>query len=315
MARSCASGPRPRSSIFGSLITRLALPLLAIIVLDAGAIEVAVLRSIDLAATLIVGLVAGAWVDRLLRRRVLIWADLGRAILLGSIPVAAVGGWLTYIQLLVVTFAAAVLTSFFDAADNAYLPTIVERERLVEANSALAASGSAAEFTAFGISGILVQVLSAPFAVALDAISFLVSAIFISGIRQVEPPPPPRSARSSVYREIRTGLRLVARDPILRSFAGAQMALAALWGVFGATYILFALDELDLGPAALGIITGLGGLGSLIGALVAQRSTRRWGIGPVAIGAMLVAAVGIALIPLAPAGAPFWSGSSWPASS
>jgi predicted MFS family arabinose efflux permease len=292
-------------SIFGSLITRLALPLLAIIVLDAGAIEVAVLRSIDLAATLIVGLVAGAWVDRLLRRRVLIWADLGRAILLGSIPVAAVGGWLTFAQLLAVTFAAAVLTSFFDAADNAYLPTIVERERLVEANSALAASGSAAEFTAFGISGILVQVLSAPFAVALDAVSFLVSAVFIGGIRQVEPPPPRKSARSSVYREIRTGLRLVVHDPILRSFASAQMAMAALWGVFGATYILFALDELDLGPAALGVITGLGGLGSLIGALVAQRSTRRWGIGPVAIGAMLLAALGNALIPLAPAGAPF----------
>ena len=291
-------------SIFGSLITRLALPLLAIIVLDAGALEVAVLRSVDLVAMLIVGLVAGAWVDRLRRRRVLIWADLGRAVLLGSIPLAAVGGWLTYLQLVVVTFAAAVLTTFFDAADNAYLPSIVERERLVEANSALAASGSAAEFTAFGISGILVQVLSAPFAVALDAISFLASALLIGGIKEVETAPPPRSARSSVYREIRTGLRLVVRDPILRSFAGAQMALAALWGVFGATYILFALDELDLGPAALGVITGLGGLGSLIGALVAQRTTRRWGIGRVAIGAMLLAAFGNALIPLAPAGAP-----------
>ena len=292
-------------SIFGSLITRLALPFLAIIVLDAGAIEVALLRSVDLIATLAVGLVAGAWVDRLRRRRVLIWSDLGRAILLGSIPVAAVGGWLSYAQLIVVTTAAAVLTSFFDAADNAYLPSIVERERLVQANSALAASGSAAEFTAFGISGFLVQVLSAPFAIALDAVSFLVSAILIGGIKAEEAMPPTRAERTSVLAEIRVGVRLVVRDPVLRSFAGAQMALAALWGVFGATWLLFALDQLDLGTAAIGVIAGVGGLGSLIGALVAERATTRWGIGRVAIGAMLLAALGNLLIPLAPAGAPF----------
>jgi len=292
-------------SIFGSLITRLALPFLAIIVLDAGAIEVALLRSVDLIATLAVGLVAGAWVDRLRRRRVLIWSDLGRAILLGSIPVAAVGGWLSYAQLIVVTTAAAVLTSFFDAADNAYLPSIVERERLVQANSALAASGSAAEFTAFGISGFLVQVLSAPFAIALDAVSFLVSAILIGGIKAEEAMPPTRAERTSVLAEIRVGVRLVVRDPVLRSFAGAQMALAALWGVFGATWLLFALDQLDLGTAAIGVIAGVGGLGSLIGALVAERATKRWGIGRVAIGAMLLAALGNLLIPLAPAGAPF----------
>ena len=292
-------------SIFGSLITRLALPFLAIIVLDAGAIEVALLRSVDLVATLAVGLVAGAWVDRLRRRRVLIWSDLGRAILLGSIPVAAVGGWLSYAQLIVVTTAAAVLTSFFDAADNAYLPSIVERERLVQANSALAASGSAAEFTAFGISGFLVQVLSAPFAIALDAVSFLVSAILIGGIKAEEAMPPTRAERTSVLAEIRVGVRLVVRDPVLRSFAGAQMALAALWGVFGATWLLFALDQLDLGTAAIGVIAGVGGLGSLIGALVAERATKRWGIGRVAIGAMLLAALGNLLIPLAPAGAPF----------
>ena len=134
-------------SIFGSLITRIALPLVAILTLGAGAIEVAVLRGLDLAAALVVGLVAGAWVDRLRRRPVLIWADLGRAALLGSIPVAVRAGgpdvrrssWSS-------PALAAVLTAFFDAADNAYLPTVVERERLVEANSALAASGSVAEF-------------------------------------------------------------------------------------------------------------------------------------------------------------------------
>ena len=119
-------------SVFGSLITRIALPLVAILVLGSGAIEVALLRGLDLGATLVFGLVAGAWVDRLRRRPVLIWADLGRAALLGSVPVAFALGVLSFPQLLVVSGLAAILTTFFDAADNAYLPTVVDRDGLVE---------------------------------------------------------------------------------------------------------------------------------------------------------------------------------------
>ena len=291
-------------SIFGSLITRVALPLAAILVLGSGAVEVAVLRGLELGAMLVVGLVAGAWVDRLRRRPVLIWADLGRAGLLGSIPVAFALGVLTFWQLLLVSGLAAVLTSFFDSADNAYLPTIVERERLVDANSALAASGSAVEFVGFGLSGFLVQVLTAPIAIAIDAITFLVSAVLLATIRTPEPPPPPVEDREPVVSEIRDGLRLVIHDPILRAFAGAQMALAALWGIFGATWFLFVLEDLQLGPAVLGVIAGIGGFSSFIGAIVATRATRRFGIGPVAIVAMLLSAVGNAFIPLAPAGLP-----------
>jgi MFS family permease len=291
-------------SIFGSLVTRIALPLVAILVLGSGAFEVAVLRSLDLGATLVFGLVAGAWVDRLRRRPVLIWADLGRAFLLGSIPVAFALGVLTYWHLLIVSGLAAILTTFFDAADNAYLPTIVERERLVDANSALAASGSAAEFTAFGISGFLVQVLTAPIAIAIDAVTFLVSAVLLGTIRSEEAPPPPHEDREPVLTEIRDGLRLVRHDPILRAFAGAQMSLAALWGIFGATWFLFVLEDLQLGPAVLGVIAAVGGFSSFIGAVVASRATRRFGIGTVAIAAMILAAVGNAFIPLAPAGLP-----------
>lgn len=291
-------------SIFGSLITRFALPLAAILVLGSGAIEVALLRGLELGATLIVGLVAGAWVDRLRRRPVLIWADLGRAALLGSIPLAFAFDALTFWQLLIVSGLAAILTTFFDSADNAYLPTIVERERLVDANAALAASGSAAEFMAFGISGFLVQVLTAPIAIALDAVTYLVSALLLGTIHAEEAAPPPREDREPVLSEIRDGLRLVRHDPILRAFVGAQMALAALWGVFGATWFLFVLEELELGPAVLGVIAGVGGFSSFIGAVVASRATRRFGIGPVAIVAMLLAAVGNAFVPLAPAGLP-----------
>ena len=291
-------------SIFGSLITRIALPLAAILLLGSGAIEIAVLRSLELGATLLVGLVAGAWVDRLRRRPVLIWADLGRAVLLASIPVAFGLGVLTYWQLLAVSGFAAILTTFFDSADNAYLPTIVERERLVDANAALAASGSAAEFMAFGISGFLVQLLTAPIAIAIDALSFVASAILLGSIRQPEGPPPTKADREPVLDEIREGLRLVIHDPVLRAFAGAQMALAALWGIFGATWFLFVLDDLGLGPAALGVIAGVGGLSSFVGAIIAARATARWGIGPVAVAALLLSAIGNAFIPLAPAGLP-----------
>ncbi len=291
-------------SIFGSLITRIALPLVAILVLGSGAVEVAILRGTELGVTLVFGLVAGAWVDRLRRRPVLIWADLGRAVLLGSVPVAFALGVLSFPQLLLVTGSAAILTTFFDAADNAYLPTIVGREGLVGANSALAASGSAAEFTAFGISGFLVQILTAPIAIAVDAVTYLVSAVLLGSIRQAEPPPPRREDREPVLREIRVGLDIVRHDPILRALAAAQMALAALWGVFGATFFLFVLDDLHLSPAVLGVVAGVGGASSFIGAMVAARTTARWGIGPVAIGAMLLSAVGNAFIPLAPAGLP-----------
>ena len=291
-------------SIFGTLITRVALPFAAIIVLGSGAIEVAVLRGLELGAMLLVGLVAGAWVDRLRRRPVLIWADLGRAALLGSIPLAYALGTLTYWHLLLVSGLAAVLTSFFDAADNAYLPSIVERERLLEANSTIAASTSAAEFVGFGISGFLVQVLSAPIAILIDAVTYLISALLLATIRRPEPPPPTREDREPVLVEIRDGLRLVLHDPILRAFVGAQMALAALWGVFGAIWLLFALEELGLGPAVVGIVAGIGGFASFIGAVVAGRATRRFGIGRVAVGAMLLAALGNAFIPLAPAGLP-----------
>jgi MFS family permease len=291
-------------SIFGSLVTRIALPLAAILVLGAGAFEVAILRGLELGATLMVGLVAGAWVDRLRRRPVLIRADLGRAVLLASIPVAFAFGVLTFWQLLAVAGLAAILTTFFDAADNAYLPTIVERERLVEANAALAASGSASEFMAFGVSGFLVQLLTAPIAIALDALSFLGSALLLGSIRREEGPPPPKADREPVLDEIRDGLRLVIHDPVLRAFASAQMALSALWGIFGATWFLFVLEELELGPAVLGVIAGVGGFSSFIGAVVASRATRRWGIGPVAIWSMVLCAIGNAFMPLAPAGLP-----------
>jgi MFS family permease len=290
-------------SVFGTLITRTALPFAAIIALGAGPIEISVLRSLELVAGLVFGLVAGAWVDRLRRRPILIAADLGRALLLGSIPLAAVLGVLGLGQLFVVAFLAAILSIFFDVADRSYLPTIVRQEDLVAANSALTATISMAEFAGFGISGFLVQLVTAPIAIAFDAVSYVVSAVLIRDIRKPEPPRPPAADREPILAEIRDGLHLIATVPFLRSFTLATAFAHLMWGVFGATYILFAFDELGIGPALYGIIAGLGGVGSFAGALLVQRIARRIGVGRALVLALIGFAVGNALIPLAPAGA------------
>lgn len=288
-------------SIFGSLITRTALPFAAILVLKAGPIEISAIRSAELIAGLIVGLIAGAWVDRLRRRPIMIWADLGRAVLLGSIPVAAVLSVMGMPQLIIVAFAAAVLSTFFDVADRSYLPSIVPRKRLVAANSALTASASVAEFTSFGIGGFLINIFTAPFAIAIDAVSFVVSAILLGTIRRKEPTPTPVADREPVLREIRDGMRIVSRSPMLRALALAHGGTHILWGIFGTSYLLFATYDLDLDPAAIGIIAGVGGIGSLAGSFAAPILARRLGIGRSILLGMVGFTIGNALIPLAPA--------------
>ncbi|HET7028946.1 MAG TPA: MFS transporter [Candidatus Limnocylindrales bacterium] len=290
-------------SYVGSFVTRTALPLAAIYGLAAGPMELAAIRSFEFVGWLLIGLVAGAWVDRLRRRPVMIAADLGRAVILGSIPIAALAGRLGLLHLVVAAFLAAILSVFFDSASSAYLPSVVARARLVSANSALSASRSIAEFTGFGISGILVQILTAPVAIAVDAVSFIGSALLLATIRRPEPARPPAVDRESVVHEIREGIGVVAHHPILRALAISHAANHLLWGVFGATYLLFAADDIGLPAAAIGVIAAIGGLGSFFGAAVAARLVARLGAGRT----MLLGAVGTAifssLIPLAPTGA------------
>ena len=290
-------------SYFGSFITRIALPLAAIYLLKADALGMSAVRSFELVGWLLVSLFAGAWVDRLRRRPIMISADVGRAILLGSIPLAAIGGFLSLPQLVLVAFLAAILSSFFDNASFAYLPSIIDRDRLVGANSALAASASAAEVTGFGLSGFLVQLLTAPIAIAIDAVSFVVSAILLLAIRRPEPPPPPIEEREPVLREIQVGIREVAHSPTLRAIALAHSGNHVVWGVFGTTYLLFATQAIGLDAAPIGVITALGGAGSLVGATVASRLSGRIGLGRAMILGLVGFTLGEALIPLAPDGA------------
>ncbi len=291
-------------SLFGSLITRLALPYVAILVLAVGPLGVAGLRATEIVAGLLFGLVAGVWVDRLRRRPVMIVADVGRAILLASVPLAALGGWLSLPQLFIVAFGTAVLTAFFDAADPAYLPTIVARAALVRANAALAASSSAAELTAFGLAGFLVAAFTAPIAIGIDAVSFVISGLLLGSIRRPEPAPPPASDRDPVLDEIREGFRVLAADPIVRSLAIARVINGFSYGVFGGLWLIFVTNELGIGPIAVGLIAAVGGVASLSGAALSSRLTRRWAIGAVLVATLLIDAVAGLAIPLAPSGAP-----------
>jgi MFS family permease len=296
-------------SYLGSFVTRTALPLAAIYGLSAGALELSAIRSFEYLGWLLFGLAAGAWVDRLRRRPVMVAADLGRAVVLGSIPIAALAGVLTLAHLVVVAFLAAILTVFFDAASTAYLPTIVARARLVAANSALSATTSVAEFTGFGISGILVQLLTAPIAIAVDAASFIASAVLLATIRRPEPARPVVAEREPVLHEIREGINEVARRPVLRAIAIAHAGTHLLWGVFSATYLLFAVQEIGLSAAAIGVVAALGGLGSFVGAATTSRLVARLGAGRTMVLGLAGFTAGNLLIPLAPGGAALVGGA------
>ncbi|HEU5430723.1 MAG TPA: MFS transporter [Thermomicrobiales bacterium] len=288
-------------SIFGTLITRTALPFAAILVLGAGPLALGALSIAQLLPAFAIGLVAGAWVDRLRRRPIMIAADLGRAALLATIPAAAVGGVLTLPHLYLVAFATSALSVFFDVAYQSYLPSLVGRADLIEGNAKLTAAGAVAEAGAFSVGGVLVQALTAPIAILVDAVSFLWSAFLIGRIAAPEPSPRGSHAEpqaANLRREIGDGLRAVRNDAALLALAGSSTLVQFTFGVGGTIYLLYVNQELGFSPGVLGVIFAAGGVSSLTGALVAGRLTR-FGIGAVMIAALLLGSVGQALAPLA----------------
>lgn len=286
-------------SEIGSVATRTALPLAAILALDAGALEVGLLVAASSVAVLVVGLAAGAWVDRLPRRPVLIATDLGRALVLATVPLAAVLGELRIELLYAVAFSSAALGTFFDAAYRSYPPVLVPRERLVEANGALAGTGAVAELTGPSLGGALVQLFTAPFALLLDALSFLFSAASLALIRAPEPRVAAVGGRESLAREIAQGLAFIWKDPALRLLAISTVVSSLFGNFFYSLYTLFALRDLGLSPLLLGIVVSGGGVGSLAAAFAAARAARRYGIGRTIIGGRLAAALIALLNPLA----------------
>jgi MFS family permease len=285
-------------SQFGSLVSGSALSFTGVLVLKAKPLQMALLGIASLLPGFLTGLVAGVWADRLRRRPIMIAADLGRAVLLISIPAAAFLGVLRIEQLYVVAFLTGVLTTFFDVAYVSYLPSLVREEELLEGNSKLTASAAVAEAGAFGVSGWLVQWLTAPVAVLVDAVSFLVSAVLVGGIRAPEPAPAPAAARQSMRHEIGEGVRRVLGDPVLRAIAGCVITQSFAGRIFGTVYLLYTSRELGFGPGVLGMIWGVGGITSFLGALVAGRSARRLGIGPTMVLGMLLTGLGSLFTPL-----------------
>jgi MFS family permease len=286
-------------SLFGTQVTLLALPLVAIVTLDESAFRVALLTTAEFLPFLLLTLPAGVWVDRLPRRPILILANLGRAAALLSVPVAHWLGLLTIWQLYGVGFAVGVGTVFFDLAYMSYLPRLVRRAELLEGNAKLEMSRSAAQIGGPGLGGVLVSVLTAPVAIFVDAASYLISALLMGRIRTVEAVAP-RDERRSLRVELREGLGYVFRHPYQRGIVGA-VAISNFFGqlVF-AILLVFAVRELGLTAAAIGIILSLGSVGALVAAVTARRVGDRLGVGRTVLVAAFLFGPGTLLIAVAP---------------
>lgn len=271
---------------FGFPIANLAIPIIAVSALGAGPLEMGILGAAGTAAFLFLGLPAGVIVDRMRRRPLMIAIDLGGAALLALIPLAALAGMLRLELLYVTEFLFGCLGVVGTVAFQAFLPTLVGRERLVEANSRVQLSASAGHVAGPGVGGILIQLVSAPFAIVATIVSSLVGVTLLSLIRVDEPAPRPRDR--SVLAEVREGLELVFRDPHIRPI----MLCGTTHNVFSngmlvALYVLFATRELGVTPAELGIVFAVAGPGSIAGSFIAARVPRVLGLGP-AIGLMQI---------------------------
>ena len=263
----------------GTQVSQLALPLVAILVLHASTFQVGLLATFEMLAFLLIGLPAGAWVDRMRYRRVLIVNDVIRALALGSIPLAKALGVLGIGQLYAVALITGISTVFFDVAYQSYLPQLIDRAALVEGNAKLQGSESVSQIAGPSLGGALVQAFTAPYAVLVDAVSFLWSASWVVAIK-ARPPKPQRKPDRNLGREIAEGLRFVLGNRLLRAIAmctGSSNLFSNL--TFAVFYVLLA-RQLHLSPGVIGVFTSIAAVGGLAGSLLAVRIARRLGQGP-----------------------------------
>jgi MFS family permease len=290
-------------SQFGSQISQLALPLAAILVLDASAFEVAALGTVEFLPFMLFALPAGVWVDRLRRKPILVFADFGRALLLGSIPLAYAFDALTIWQLYVVGFLTGVCTVFFDVAYQSYLPSLVDRSSLVEGNSKLEISRSAAQLAGPGLAGALIGAITAPYAILLDAISFVGSAVLVFRIDRPEDVPEP-TAKPSMRREIVEGLRYLLghwyQRPVAISVAISNFFNTLAFSIF----LVYLVRELELSAEVIGLMLAVSNVGWLAAAVAASRLSNRIGIGKVLVGSAFLFGPSLMLIPAAPQSQP-----------
>jgi MFS family permease len=290
----------------GTQVTQLALPLAAIVVLEATPFEVALLGTVAFLPFILLGLPAGVWVDRSRRRPILIAGDVGRAVALATIPVAFVLGVLTIWQIYVVAFIVGCLTVFFDIAYQSYLPSLVDREDLVEGNAKLEISRSGAALIGPSLAGILIELLKAPLAILVDSLSYLGSAVFVFLIRRHEPEPvhPDVAAggeRPRMRQDIAQGLRYVAGHRYLRWIALSTAVSNLFSNILFAIFLVYIVRELGLAAGVIGVIFAIGNIGFLTGAVVATRLERWIGLGAAIILGAVISSLGVLLIPLATA--------------
>ncbi|MEU7892545.1 MFS transporter [Nonomuraea sp. NPDC049152] len=275
-------------SQFGTQVTLVALPLTALLVLNAGPFQLGLLTAAEMAAFLVIGLPAGVWADRMRRRPILVAADAVRALALLSVPLAAFAGVLSLVQLYVVALVVGVGTVFFDVAHMSFVPSIVRKDDLSRGIGTLETLRSGAWLAGPGLGGWLVQVLTAPFALLADAISYACSALILSTIR-AEETPAAQEERGSLKAEVAEGLRYVLGHPVLRRVAmvGAlNMLTNGLWSI---VQPLFLVRELGLGAGVYGLIVSAMGVGGVVGGAIAPKIVDRYGNGGAMYGGALLA--------------------------
>jgi predicted MFS family arabinose efflux permease len=286
----------------GTAVSTVVLPLIAVSTLDAGPFAVGALGAAAWLPWLLIGLPAGAWVDRLPHRPVLVSCDLLRLVLIGSVPVAAAAGVLGLAQLYVVAFGTGIATVFFQVAYQAYLPTLVDRADLVEGNAKLQGSQSVAAVGGPGLGGLLSQVMRAPYALAVDAASYLVSAVTLLAIRTRAAPRPP-TPREPLRREVAEGARYVLADPLLRVLTIAPAAGNPFFAGVEALAVLFLVRTVGVQPGVVGLLFAAGSLGSIVGAMLARRIARVLGTARAIVLPVVVTSPLALLIPLTGRGA------------
>jgi MFS family permease len=287
-------------SEFGTPVSQIAIPWLAIKNLDASAFEVATLGTVQFLPFLLFTLPAGVWVDRLQRRSVLIVGDAGRALLLASIPVAYAYDALTLAQLYVVGFLVGILTVFFDVAYQSYLPALVEREQLVEGNSKLQVTASGAQIAGPALGGGLIQALTAPYAVLADACSFVLSGGFTVAIRKREVLPERTKESPRLWAELKEGLGYVVKHPLLRPQALCTGSSNFFGNVGFAILLVYAARHWHMSAGLVGLGFGIGSLGWLLGALAAPRLQRLLGVGKTTLAMTPFFGLPFLLVPLTP---------------
>jgi MFS family permease len=286
------------TSSLGSQLASLAYILTAVITLQATPMQVGLLRAAGPAAAGLVGLFAGVIVDRLSRKSLLIFADLGRAALAITIPIAFMLGILRMEYLYIVLFLTGLLSILGDVGIMAYIPALLKKEELIEGNSKIATTDSVTIIAGSGASGALVQILTAPIAIVIDAVSFVLSAVFIWTIPTPEPAAVPKEGRQSIRKDIAEGLGFVYRNPFLRPLAQYLGLHFYFIFIFIPVFDLYAVRELGFEPILLGLVISVVGVGFMVSALTAKRLTRRFGLGPTVVVGALFTAIAVFMMPL-----------------